>query len=588
MTGTFMKNEEQSGWIIFKRLASYVKEFKLAWFGAIIGMLGYAAVDATFVYSIKPLLDEGLTGNDPSVLKFMPIFVVLIVAARGVASFVSSYCMAWVGNNVVMKLQRQLFNHLMSLPISFFDKTNTGDLLSKITYDASQVSNAASNAMVKIFREGATVVALMIMMFIQSWQLSLVFLLVGPFVGIAISIVSKRFRKIGKSLQNAMGSVTTSSEQMLKGHKEVLMFGGQPLEKKKFDRVSNAVRSKNMKLTTASAISVPLIQTIASFALGFVLYLATFPEIRDSLTPGTFVVIVTSMIMLMKPIKQVTQVNIQIQRGLAASNSLFNILDMNPAEDKGTGVIERAKGNIKLNNVVFTYPTAEKPALDGVSFNIKSGETIALVGRSGSGKSTIANLLTRFYDIDSGNITLDGHNIEDLTLASLRQQVAIVSQNVHLFNDTIANNIAYASDGKYSIDDIVKAAKTAHAMEFIEGLPDGLDTIVGENGLMLSGGQRQRIAIARALLRDSPILILDEATSALDTESERHIQAALDVLQQNRTSIVIAHRLSTIEHADQILVIDAGKVVERGTHAELIAGKAIYHSLSKMQASGDL
>lgn len=583
-----MKNNEDNGWTVFKRLASYVKEFKLGLCGAIVGMLGYAAVDATFVYSIKPLMDKGLTGEDASVLTFMPLFVILIVAARGVAAFLSSYCMAWVGNHVVMKLQRQLFNHLIVLPISFFDKTNTGDLLSKITYDASQVSNAASNAMVRIFREGATVVALVVLMFFQSWQLSLVFFVVAPVVGIAISIVSKRFRKIGKNLQSAMGSVTTSSEQMLKGHKEVLMFGGQEVESKKFAAVSNSVRTQNMKMTSASAISVPVIQSIASLALALVLYLATFPEIMQTLTPGTFTVIITSMMMLMKPIKAVTQVNNEIQRGIAASNSLFNLLDILPAQDKGTQEISRAKGDIELTDIVFTYPTAEKPALDKVSFSVKEGQTVALVGRSGSGKSTIANLLTRFYDIDSGQIKLDGINVEDLTLASLRKQVAVVSQNVHLFNDSIANNIAYASEGKYSREDIIKAAETAHAMEFINGFPEGLDTVIGENGTMLSGGQRQRLAIARALLRDAPILILDEATSALDTESERHIQSALDELQKNRTSIVIAHRLSTIEHADQILVIDAGKLVESGTHAQLLAKKAIYYSLNKMQASGEL
>ncbi len=583
-----MKNNENDSWLIFKRLASYVKEFKLGLGGAIIGMLGYAAVDATFVYSIKPLMDKGLTGNDPGVLTFMPFFVILIVAARGLAAFLSSYCMAWVGNHVVMKLQRQLFNHLMALPISFFDKTNTGDLLSKITYDASQVSNAASNALIKIFREGATVVALVVMMFFQSWQLSLVFFIVAPVVGIAISVVSKRFRKIGKNLQNAMGSVTTSSEQMLKGHKEVLMFGGQEVESKRFAAVSNAVRSQNMKMTSASAISVPAIQSLASLALALVLYLATFPEIMDTLTPGTFTVIITSMMMLMKPIKSVTQVNNEIQRGIAASQSLFNILDITPAKDQGRYEAQRAKGDIELKEVVFSYPAAEKTALNKVSFRVKAGQTVALVGRSGSGKSTIANLLTRFYDIDSGEITLDGVNIEDYTLASLRRQVAIVSQNVHLFNDSIANNIAYASEGRYSREEIIKAAETAHAMEFIERFPEGLDTIIGENGAMLSGGQRQRLAIARALLRDAPILILDEATSALDTESERHIQAALDELQKNRTSIVIAHRLSTIENADQILVIDAGKVVESGTHKELLEKKAIYHSLSKMQAAGEL
>lgn len=583
-----MENNENNNWLIFKRLACYVKEFKLGLAGAIIGMMGYAAVDATFMYSIKPLLDEGLTGKNPEFLTFMPIFVILIVAARGVAAFLSSYCMAWVGNNVVMKLQRQLFNHLMILPISFFDKTNTGDLLSKITYDANQVSSAASNALVKVFREGATVIAMVVIMFTQSWQLSLVFFLIAPIVAIAINVVSKRFRKISKNLQNAMGSITTSSEQMLKGHKEVLMFGGLKVESKKFDIVSNSVRSQQMKMVSASAISVPVIQSIASLALALVLYLATFPQIMDDLTPGTFALIISSMMALMKPLKSITQVNNVIQRGITASESLFNIMDLEPAKDQGTVNIQRVKGDIELSDVVFTYPTAEKPALNKVSFKVTEGQTIALVGRSGSGKSTIANLLTRFYDINSGEIIVDNENIENYTLASLRNQVAIVSQNVHLFNDTIANNIGYASEGRYSREDIIKAAKTAHAMEFINRFPDGLDTIIGENGTMLSGGQRQRLAIARALLRDAPILILDEATSALDTESERHIQAALDELQKNRTSIVIAHRLSTIEHADQILVIDQGKVVESGTHTELLEKKSVYHSLSKMQSAGEL
>jgi len=583
-----MKNNENESWLIFKRLVSYIKEFKLGLFGAIIGLIGYAAVDAIFMYSIKPLLDEGLTGKNPDILTFMPFFVILIVAARGVASFLSSYCMAWVGNNVVMKLQRQLFNHLMILPISFFDQTNTGDLLSKITYDANQVSNAASSALIKIFRQGSSVIAMVAIMFYQSWQLSLVFFVIAPVVAFAISLVSKRFRKISKNLQNVMGSITTSSEQMLKGHKEVLMFGGQQAESKRFNRVSNAVRSQRMKMVSASAISVPIIQSIASLALALVLYLATFPQIMDELTPGTFALIISAMMALMAPLKSITQVNNEIQKGITASESLFTILDMEPAKDQGSVNIERAKGNIELNNVVFNYPTAEKPALNRVSLKIKEGETVALVGRSGSGKSTIANLLTRFYDINSGEILLDNVNIENYTLASLRNQVAVVSQNVHLFNDTIAHNIAYACEDKYSKEDIIKAAETAHAMEFINRFPEGLDTIIGENGTMLSGGQRQRLAIARALLRDSPILILDEATSALDTESERHIQSALDELQKNRTSIVIAHRLSTIEHADQILVIDQGKVVEAGTHAQLLEKQAIYYSLSRMQSAGEL
>lgn len=583
-----MENKEVNSWLVFRRLLGYVKEFKLGLAAAILAMVGYAVIDTAFIYSIKPLMDEGLTGQSPEILTFMPIFVILIIAARGVVAFVSSYCMSWVGTHVVMKLQRQLFSHLIALPISFFDKTNTGDLLSKITYDANQVTAASTKALIKIFRDGATIIALVGLMFIQSWQLSLVFFLIAPIVGFAIRIVSKRFRKISKKLQDAMGSVTTASEQMLKGHKEVLMFGGQKLENKKFEQVSNSVRSQNMKMVSAQAISTPVVQSIASLALAFILFLATKPSIINDLTSGTFIVIISSMMALMKPVKVITEVVGDIQRGIAASVSLFNVLDTTSALDSGTKVIKRAKGDIELKNIVFTYPTAEKPALNNVSFKINAGETFALVGRSGSGKSTIANLLTRFYDIDSGVISVDGVNIQEYTLASLRDQVAIVSQNVHLFNDTIANNIAYASDGKFTREDIIKAAETANAMEFIEQFPNGLDTVIGENGALLSGGQRQRLAIARALLRDAPLLILDEATSALDSESERHIQAALDILQKNRTSIVIAHRLSTIEHADQILVIDNGRVVERGTHAELIEKKAIYHSLSKIQASGDL
>jgi len=583
-----MANNENDGWLIFKRLVGYVKNFKLALFVGIVGMVGYACVDLLLIWSLQPLLDNGLTGQDPSILKMMPYFVVIVIAFRGLFSFLSSYCMAWVGNHVVMKLQRQLFGQLMALPISFFDKTNTGDLLSKITYDASQVSNAASNALVKIFREGALLIGLVAMMFYQSWQLSMVFFIVAPFVGTAISIVSKRFRKIGKNLQNAMGLVTTSSEQMLKGHKEVLMFGGQQVESDKFARVSNTVRTQNMKMASANAISVPIIETIASFALAFVLFLATFPEIMDTLSAGKFVVIISAMMGLMKPIKNITQVNNEIQKGIAASKSLFEMLDKSVAKDEGTLEVKRVKGDIELSRVFFTYPSAEKPVLNNVSFTLKAGQTFALVGRSGSGKSTIANLLTRFYDIDSGAIKIDGVNINEYKLSSLRDQVAVVSQNVHLFNDSIANNIAYAATDRYSREDIIKAAETAHAMEFINRFPEGLDTVIGENGALLSGGQRQRLAIARALLRDAPILILDEATSALDSESERHIQAALDELQKNRTSIVIAHRLSTIEQADQILVIDQGEVVERGTHADLLAEKAIYHSLHKMQVSGDL
>ncbi|GAA3532253.1 lipid A ABC transporter ATP-binding protein/permease MsbA [Zobellella aerophila] len=572
-----------SSWPVLKRLLGYVKERKLGLVAAIIGMAGYAAVDTTFVYSIKPLIDEGLTGQDPAVLKWMPLFVIGIVFLRGICTFLSNYCMAWVGNHVVMSLQQQVFGKLMAMPVAFFDRHNTGTLLSKVTYDASQVSAAASSTLVTLVREGATVIGLLGLMFYHSWQLSLIFFAVGPVVGVLIAIISRRFRRISRGMQDAMGNITSSTEQMLKGHKEVLMFNGQRVEAGRFHGVSNRVRQQNMKMVAADAIGTPVVQVIASFALAVLLYVSTFDGVQDSLTPGTFTVIVTSMMMLMRPLKSLTQVNVSYQRGIAACQSLFGLLDSEGEQDQGSRPLTRARGQVEFDRVTFRYPTKDTPALKGVSFSLEPGKTIALVGRSGSGKSTIASLLTRFYDIDEGEIRLDGVNIQDYRLSDLRRQFALVSQHVHLFNDSIANNIAYAAEGEYSREQIIAVAKIAYADEFINKLERGYDTLIGENGASLSGGQRQRIAIARALLRNAPLLILDEATSALDTESERHIQAALDALRKDRTSLVIAHRLSTIENADEILVIDEGRIVERGDHHSLMASQGVYAQLRAIQ-----
>ncbi|MGY4003718.1 lipid A ABC transporter ATP-binding protein/permease MsbA [Aeromonas sanarellii] len=573
----------QESWTVFKRLLGYVRDRKLGLVGGIIGMLGYAAVDTTFVYSIKPLIDQGLNGNDSSVLKWMPFFVLGIVALRGCAAFLSNYCMAWVGNHVVMRLQQQVFSHLMAMPMSFFDRQNTGNLLSKVTYDAGQVSSAASSTLVSLVREGATVIGLLGLMFWHSWQLSVIFLVVGPLVGILISIISRRFRKISRHIQQAVGDITTSTEQMLKGHKEVLMFGGQEVEDKRFYQVSNRMRQQTMKMVAADAIGSPIVQMVASVALAVFLYVATIDSVKATLTAGTFTVMVTSMMMLLKPLKSLTDVNNQFQRGITACQSLFGLLDSTPEQDTGTRTLERARGEIEFRNVTFTYPTKDTPALHNISFKVEAGKSVALVGRSGSGKSTIASLLTRFYDIEEGEILLDGVNIREYRLSELRKQYALVSQHVHLFNDSVANNIAYAAEEKYSRDEIQQAARIAHADDFVRKMPDGYDTVIGENGASLSGGQRQRIAIARALLRDSPVLLLDEATSALDTESERHIQAAIDELCKARTSLVIAHRLSTIEKADEILVIDEGHIVERGNHQALMARQGTYAQLRAIQ-----
>lgn len=576
----------QESWSVFKRLLGYVRDRKLGLVGGIIGMLGYAAVDTTFVYSIKPLIDQGLNGNDSSVLKWMPFFVLGIVALRGCAAFLSNYCMAWVGNHVVMRLQQQVFSHLMAMPMSFFDRQNTGNLLSKVTYDAGQVSSAASSTLVSLVREGATVIGLLGLMFWHSWQLSVIFLVVGPVVGVLIGLISRRFRKISRHIQQAVGDITTSTEQMLKGHKEVLMFGGQQVEDKRFYRVSNRMRQQTMKMVAADAIGSPIVQMVASVALAVFLYVATIDSVKATLTAGTFTVMVTSMMMLLKPLKSLTDVNNQFQRGITACQSLFGLLDSTPEEDTGTRTLERARGEIEFRNVTFTYPTKETPALHNVSFKVEAGKSVALVGRSGSGKSTIASLLTRFYDIEQGEILLDGVNIREYKLSELRKQYALVSQHVHLFNDSVANNIAYAAEDRYSLDEIQHAARIAHADEFVRKMPEGYDTVIGENGASLSGGQRQRIAIARALLRDAPVLLLDEATSALDTESERHIQAAIDELCKARTSLVIAHRLSTIEKADEILVIDEGHIVERGNHGELMSQQGTYAQLRAIQFGG--
>ncbi|MFC1520076.1 lipid A export permease/ATP-binding protein MsbA [Pseudomonadota bacterium] len=592
-------NNEMSS--VFKRLLTYLVPMKGMFLLAVLALLTYGLVDAAFIYFIKPFIDEGFSqtpsvvagvevpshggfNSNNNIMIMAPLVVIGMFTLRGLANFVSTYCVSYMSSRLIMDMRQQVFEHYLRLPVSYIDRENSGNLISRVTFDTEQIARASGSALISIVRDSITVIGMLAIMFIYSWKLSMCILVIGPLMGIVISVVSKRFRKVSKRIQAAMGNVTATTEQMIKGHKNVLAFGGQKTEVERFQKVNEGNRKQNMKLAVAQAVSQPVIMIIGSFALAFVLYAATFPSLKADLTAGTFAAILGAMMAMLQPIKNLTRVNAEFQRGIAACTTVFELLDTAPEADTGEFDTQRVKGNLKFNNVTFSYPEQEKPALTHVDFEVKQGKTIALVGRSGSGKSTIASLITRFYTgVSEGQITLDDVDIYDYKLKSLRNQVALVSQQVTLFNDTIANNIAYAYPGEATREQILQAATLAHAMEFIENLPEGLDTQVGENGVLLSGGQRQRIAIARAMLRDAPVLILDEATSALDTESEKAIQQGLDNLRHNRTSIVIAHRLSTIESADEILVIDQGQVVERGTHSDLVAKEGMYANLYQMQ-----
>jgi len=568
---------------IYKRLFSYTYDFKLAAIFSVIGMLGYAAMDAQFIRLMQPFIDDGLTSRNTEVLTWAPVVVIVLVLGRGVFNYMASYCLSYVGSRVVQKLRQQLFEHMLFLPVSFHDQHSNGELISKITFDTEQVQQAITRALQVIIREGAFVVFLLYVMFEANWKLSSIFLTVIPIVAVIVAVVAKRFRKISKNIQDAMGGVTRGSEQMLAGHKVIHGYGGQDKEIANFAQVNNQNRQQRVKMDATRAISVSVIQFLAAGAMALILAIIAMPSVIDTITSGTFVVLLSSMMMMLKPLKQLANVNVELQRGITAAQSIFEILDLDIEKDTGTRKLKKAQGNIEVNNITFTYPTKDEPVLSNLSLKIRAGESIALVGRSGSGKSTLSSLLPRFYEFKEGEILLDEHNISEYPLKDLRAQFAIVSQQVVLFNDTLANNICYGADKVLSEQEIIEIAKKAHVWEFVKDLPQGLNTVVGENGVMLSGGQRQRIAIARAIVKDAPILILDEATSALDTESERLIQAALDELMKEKTSIVIAHRLSTIENADCIYVLDKGKVIELGDHKSLLAQKGTYAALCQMQ-----
>ncbi len=568
---------------IYLRLLGFVRPYRKVFAVAILGMAATAMTEPLFPALMKRLLDAGFVASNSGELYLLPLAMVAIFVVRGILTYLTSYSLAWVTNHLVMDLRQQMFGRLLGLPTRYFDDQSAGALISKVTYDVGNVTAAATTVLTVLVRDSLTILGLLAFMLYFNWKLTLIAVAVGPLIVGVVKTFGKRLRAASRRGYSAMGLIAHILEEAVGAHKVVKVFGGQRYEAKRFAESSNEFRRAAMRESMAASATVPLTQVAAATALAIIIYVALLQSSQSHITVGGFVSFVTAMLLLLAPLKRLTDVNAPLQRGLAAAESIFSLLDQTPEDDRGTRTLARAKGGIAFDNVSFSYDGASKPALQGVSLDIRPGQTVALVGPSGSGKSTLAALIPRFYSPDSGRIIIDGEDIQDLTLASLRRNIALVSQEVVLFNDTVAANIAYGASAGATETEIVAAARAANAWEFICQMPQGLATTVGENGVKLSGGQRQRLAIARAFLKNAPILILDEATSALDSESERQIQTALDTLMQGRTTLVIAHRLSTIEGADRIVVLVHGQVAEAGRHAELLAQAGTYSRLYALQ-----
>jgi subfamily B ATP-binding cassette protein MsbA len=568
---------------LYRRLLTYVKPYWLVFSAAIFAMAIFAATETGLAAMMKPLLDGSFVERDAQTIKFLPIVLIVIFLIRGVANFFTAYGLGWIARNIIKNLRAEMFERLITLPASFYDRSTSGQLMSKLLYDVEQVANATTDAILTLIRDTLTIIGLLAWMIYLNGYLSLIILTTVPMIGFLVYKISTRFRNISKTIQDSMGDVGHICNEVIDGQREVKTFGSQHYEIKRFDKVNQKNRQQRMKKIATEAISQPLIQLIAVLGLAIVIHLATLPEMLEAITVGSFISFITAMFMILTPLKRLTKVNSKLQAGIAASHSIFNLLDQKPELDTGTQSIDHAQGEIEYKDLSFQYNDDKGPVLKDISFHAKPGQTIAFVGHSGSGKTTLVGLLARFYRVTNGKILLDGIDINELKLADLRNQMSLVNQQVVLFNDTVANNIAYGHQEHVSNERIIAAAKAAHAWDFIEELPQGLATHVGQNGVLLSGGQRQRIAIARALLRDAPILVLDEATASLDTEAERHIQSALETLMKRRTTLVIAHRLSTIEKADQIIVMHQGQIVETGTHALLLAKGQHYAELYRLQ-----
>jgi ATP-binding cassette, subfamily B, bacterial MsbA len=570
----------QKGLQIYLRLLSYVKPYWKEFLLSVLGFFLYSSTQPALAW-VTGWLSEAVFHPTETSKYLIPLALLVIYIFRGVGLFLGNYYLSKVSEFMVHTLRCEMFNHQLNLSNEYYDNNNSGQLISRITFNVTQVTAAATEAVKVILREGIAVIALLSTLIYLNWKLTLIFFAIAPIIALVVTIASKKFRKISSKIQLAMGDVTHVTSEAINGYQEVKSFAGEAYEKERFYQASKENRSQNIKMVKTSSINTPILQMIVAMALAFLLFVGL--SFLDQMSAAEFITYMTAAGLLPKPIKQLSDVNSTIQKGIAASISIFELLDTEAEKDQGTISIDRVKGKLEVRNLSFTYPSSKTPVLNQLSFTLQPGKSIALVGRSGSGKSTLAKLLPRFYQSEADMILLDGIPISEYKLNNLRQQIALVSQNITLFNDTIAKNVAYGSLSGSSPEQIRQAAKSAYALEFIEKLPDGFNTLIGEDGTLLSGGQRQRLGIARAFLKDAPVLILDEATSALDTESEREIQAALEHVMQGRTTLIIAHRLSTIEKADQIIVMDQGCIAETGTHTDLLAAKGLYFKLYQNQ-----